>query len=60
MFFFTEISHQVTSLPVIEGQDVKQERFHVIVKCFVIKKQLDQKTEILTVDLVCVSVNFKD
>ena len=60
MFLFAKISHQVTSLPVIKGQDVKQERLHVIVKSFVIKKQLDQKTEILTVDLVCVSVNFKD
>ena len=49
----------MTTLTVILGEDIEQERLHVIVERLVVEKQLDEQAEVLTVDLVCVAVHLE-
>ena len=46
-----EVPNQVAALSIGFAQDVEYERFHIEVKRFVIKKQLCEKTQVLTVNL---------
>ena len=48
----------MTTLAVILGEDIEQERLHVIVQRLVVQEQLDQETQVLTVDLVGVAVHL--
>lgn len=41
-------------------ENVEEEWFDVVVKCFVVEKELDQETKVLTVNLVCVAIHLKD
>merc|ERR1719450_1306538 len=59
MLLLAEVAHQMTSLAIVLCQDVEQERLHVIVERLVIQEQFDQKTEVLTVDLVGVTIHLK-
>ena len=54
-----EVPHQVTALAVILGEDIEQERLHVIVERLVVEEQLDEQAEVLTVDLVGVAVHLE-
>lgn len=60
MFLFGKVTYQMITLPVVLGKHVEQKRLHVVVQCLVVQKQLRQQTQILTVDLVCVTVHLKD
>ena len=59
VLLFAEVPHQVVALPVILSENIKQERFHVVVKSLVIKEELDEETEVLTIDLVGVAVHLE-
>src|SRR5690348_4023720 len=58
--YLGEISYHVATAVVTLAQDVEQERFHIIVQCLVIQEQLGQQAEVLTVNLVLLSVHFED
>ena len=49
----------MTTLTVILGEDIEQERLHVIVERLVVEEQLDEQAEVLTVDLVGVPVHLE-
>ena len=54
-----EVAHQVTTFAVILCEDIEQEGLHVVVERLVIKEQLDEQTQVLAVDLVCVAIHLK-
>lgn len=60
MFFFREITDEVTTFSVISRQHIKQERFHVIVQSFVIEKEFGKQAQILTIQFVDVTVHLED
>ena len=45
---------------VIFRQDVEEKWFDIVVECFMIEKQLGQKTKILTVDSIDITIDFED
>ena len=45
---------------VVDGENIEKERLNIVVECLVVQEQLGEKAQILTVDLVHVTVNFKD
>ena len=59
MLLLAEVAHQVTALPVVLGQHVEQEGLHVVVEGLVVQEELDQETEVLTIDLVRVAVHLE-
>ena len=59
MLLLTEVPHQVAALGVVLGQDVEEERLHVVVERLVIEEEFDEETEVLTVDLVGVTIHLK-
>lgn len=59
MFLFGKIADQMAALLVVFRQHIEQERLHIVVQRFVIQKQLRQQTQILTVDLVHVAIDFE-
>jgi hypothetical protein len=40
-------------------ENIKKKGLHVVIERLVIEEQLDEKTEVLTVDLVRIPVHFK-
>ena len=60
MFLLAEVAHQMAAFTVILGENIEQEWLNIIIQGLVIKEELHQQTQILTVDLVCVSINLKD
>lgn len=50
----------MTSFAVVNGQNIEEERLHVVVKRLVIEKELGQQAEVLTIDLIDVAIHFKD
>lgn len=58
MLLLGEVSDQVAALRVVLGQDVEQEGLDVVVEGLVIKKELDQETEILAIDLVGIAIDL--
>lgn len=58
-FLLRKVADKMASLAIVDRQDVKEERFDVVVKRLVIEKELGQKAEILAIDLVDVAVHLK-
>ena len=54
-----EITNKMASIIVSQCKNIEHKWLNVVIKCLVIKKQLGQKTQILTVNLRHVAVNFK-
>ena len=54
-----KVSNQVTSFAVVDGQNVKEERLHVVVERLVVQKQFGEQTQVLAVDFVHVAVHFE-
>ncbi|RNA44147.1 hypothetical protein BpHYR1_043597 [Brachionus plicatilis] len=59
VLFFAKVADQVTAVLVVLGKDVEQKWLDVVVKRFVVEKQLGQETQILSVDFVRVAVHFE-
>ena len=59
VLLLAEVPHQVAALGVVLGQDVEEERLHVVVERLVIEEEFDEETEVLTVDLVGVAVHLE-
>ena len=49
----------MAALLVVDGQDVEEERLHVIVEGLVVQEQLGQEAQVLAVDLTDVTVHLK-
>ena len=65
IFLLTElllgkVSNEVTSLAIVNGQNIEEERLYIVVKRLVIKKELGQQAEVLTIDLIDIAIHFKD
>ena len=60
VLLLAEVPHQVAALGVVLGQDVEEERLHVVVERLVIEEEFDEETEVLTVDLVGVAVHLEN
>ena len=50
----------MTPLLVVLSEDVEKERLDVVVESLVVQEELDEQTEVLAVDLVCVAVYLED
>ena len=57
---FGEVTDEVTSFAIVDGQHVEEERLHVVVERLVIEKEFGQQTQVLAVDFVDVAVHLKD
>ena len=57
--FFAEVSHEVRAICIALHKHVEQKRFNIIVQCLVVEKQFGKQAQILTVDFVFASVDFK-
>lgn len=55
-----KVANQVAAFAIVDGQDVEEERFDVVVERFVIEEKLGQQTEILAIDFVDVAIHFED
>ena len=55
-----KVSNKMASLCVIGSKDIEKERLDVIIECFVVKEQLGQQAQVLTVHLSLVAINFED
>ena len=54
-----EVAHNVGPILVVECEDVEEEGLHIIVECFVVKEQLGQQTQVLTVQLTGIAIHLK-
>lgn len=59
MFLFGKIPDQVAALLIVLSQHVKQERLHVIVQSLMVQKQLRQQTQVLTVNLIHITIHLE-
>ncbi len=60
VLLLAEVAHQVAALLIVAGQHVEEEGLHVVVQSLVVQEELDEQTEVLTVDLVRVAIHLKD
>ena len=60
MLLLAKVADPMASLGIVDGQDVKEKGLHIIIERLVVQEQLDQQTEILTIDLVGLSVHLED
>lgn len=59
-FLLGKIADQMTTLAIVDCQDVEQERLHVIVKRFVIEEEFGQQAEVLTINLIDVAIHLEN
>ena len=50
----------MAALLVVLSEHVEEERLDVVVESLVVQEELDEQTEVLAVDLVCVAVYLED
>ena len=60
VLLLAEVTHQVTPVLVVVGKHVKEEWFDIVVESLVVQEELDQETEVLAINFVCVAVHLKD
>lgn len=58
--YFAEVPNDVVPLSVVLRQDVEEERLDVKIQSFVVKEQLRQQTEVLTIGRLLPAVDFPD
>ena len=58
-FLLAVVANKMRALSIALHEDIKKKWLYIIVEGFVVKKKLGQKAEILTVDFVFASVDFK-
>jgi hypothetical protein len=54
-----EVANEMAAFMIINCQHIEEEWLYVVVKRLVVEEQLSEKAQILTVDLIHVSVHFK-
>ena len=57
--YLREISYKMAAIFIVFGQNVEQKRLHVVVESFVVEEELGEEAEILTVDLVRITIYFE-
>lgn len=55
---FTEVTDGMAAFGIADCHDVKQERLDVVVQRFMIQEEFGQQTEILTILLIPLTINF--
>ena len=57
--FFAKVPDEVRTICIALHKHVEQKRFNIIVQCLVVEKQFGKQAQILAVDFIFASVNFK-
>jgi hypothetical protein len=57
--YFREIANNMATPIVTLGENIEKERFNVVVEGLMVQEEFSEKTEILTIYLVLLSVHFE-
>lgn len=57
--YFRKVANKVAALDIILCQNIEKKWLHVIIQSFVVKKQLCQETQILTINSTHIPINLK-
>lgn len=58
--YFRKVANKVAALDIILCQYIKKKWLHIVIECFVVKKQLCQETQVLTINGTHIPINLEE